>query len=47
MSRLLEEEQAQEEADAKVSIMKGRLDMLKKKRLAAKASRASGATKIE
>ncbi|KAI0059182.1 hypothetical protein BV25DRAFT_1146386 [Artomyces pyxidatus] len=32
MDRLLEEERAQEEADSRVSVLKGRLDLLKKKR---------------
>lgn len=40
MDRLLEEERAQEEADAKVVLLKGRLDMLKKRRNEAKAARA-------
>lgn len=40
MDRLLEEERAQEEADAKVELLKGRLDALKKKRNEAKAARA-------
>jgi zinc finger protein 830 len=34
MDRLLDEEQAQEEADMKVSVMKARLEMLKQKRRA-------------
>lgn len=34
MDRLLDEERAQEEADMRVSVMKGRLDALKKKRAA-------------
>jgi len=41
MDRLLEEERAQEEADAKVVLLKGRLDALKKKRNEAKAARAN------
>jgi len=40
MDRLLEEERAQEEADAKVVLLKGRLDALKRKRGEAKATRA-------
>jgi zinc finger protein 830 len=40
MDRLLEEERAQEEADMKVTVMKMRLEALKKKREAAKALRA-------
>lgn len=40
MDRLLDEERAQEEADAKVALLKGRLDALKKRREEAKASRA-------
>jgi len=40
MDRLLEEERAQEEADAKVALLKGRLDALKKRRNEAKATRA-------
>jgi len=40
MDRLLEEERAQEEADAKVVSLKGRLDALKKRRNEAKATRA-------
>ena len=40
MDRLLEEERAQEEADAKVALLKGRLGALKKKRNEAKAVRA-------
>lgn len=40
MDRLLDEERAQEEADMKVTVMKGRLEALKKKREAAKASKA-------
>ncbi|KAK0469978.1 uncharacterized protein EV420DRAFT_82853 [Desarmillaria tabescens] len=39
MDRLLDEEQAQEEADMKVTVMKSRLDALKKQRAAAKASK--------
>lgn len=44
MDRLLEEERAQEEADMKVTVMKSRLDALKKKREAAKAARTKGAS---
>ena len=40
MDRLLEEERAQEEADAKVVLLKGRLGALKKRRNDAKAARA-------
>lgn len=40
MDRLLDEEQAQEEADARVSAMKTRLDALRKKREAARQARA-------
>lgn len=40
MDRLVEEERAQEEADAKVVVLKGRLDALKKRRNEAKAARA-------
>jgi zinc finger protein 830 len=40
IDRLLEEERAQEEADAKVVLLKGRLDALKKRRNEAKAARA-------
>jgi zinc finger protein 830 len=39
MDRLLEEERAQEEADAKVVLLKGRLDALRKRRKEAKAAR--------
>ncbi|KAI1797475.1 hypothetical protein LXA43DRAFT_416814 [Ganoderma leucocontextum] len=39
MDRLMEEEQAQEEADARVSVMKNKLEALKKKRQAAKAAK--------
>lgn len=39
MDRLFEEERAQEEADAKVVLLKGRLDALKKKRNEAKAAK--------
>jgi len=42
MDRLFEEERAQEEADAKVELLKGRLDALKKRRNEAKAARAKG-----
>ncbi|CAL1715743.1 unnamed protein product [Somion occarium] len=41
MDRLLEEERLQEEADAKVTMLKTRLDMIKKRREAAKAKRTS------
>jgi len=41
MDRLLDEEAAQEEADMKVIVMKGRLEALKKKREAAKASKSA------
>jgi zinc finger protein 830 len=41
MDRLLEEERAQEEADAKVVLLKGRLDALKKRRNEAKAAKAN------
>jgi len=41
MDRLLEEERAQEEADAKVVFLKGKLDALKKRRNEAKAARAT------
>lgn len=40
MDRLLDEERAQEEADAKVTLLKTRLDALKRRREAAKASKA-------
>ena len=40
MDRLLEEERAQEEADARVVLLKGRLDALKKRRNEAKATGA-------
>ena len=40
MDRLFEEERAQEEADAKVVLLRGRLDALKKRRNEAKAARA-------
>jgi len=39
MDRLLDEEQAQEEADAKVSLLKSKMDALKKRREAAKAAK--------
>ena len=39
MDRLIEEEQAQEEADARVSVLKNKLEALKKKREAAKAAK--------
>ena len=41
MDRLLEEEQAQEEADARVSVLKTKLEALKKQREAAKAAKAA------
>lgn len=41
MDRLLDEEAAQEEADMKVAVMKGRLEALKKKRQAAKALKSA------
>lgn len=41
MDRLLEEERAQEEADMKVVAMKNKLDLLRKKREAAKAAKVS------
>ncbi|TCD62889.1 hypothetical protein EIP91_006246 [Steccherinum ochraceum] len=41
MDRLMEEERAQEEADAKVSMLKSKLDALKRKREAAKAARTN------
>ncbi|KIM84409.1 hypothetical protein PILCRDRAFT_818775 [Piloderma croceum F 1598] len=41
MDRLLDEEVAQEEADMKVAVMKGRLEALKKKRQAAKALKSA------
>ncbi|KAH8094581.1 hypothetical protein BXZ70DRAFT_366365 [Cristinia sonorae] len=41
MDRLMDEERAQEEADAKVSMLKSRLDALKRKREAAKAARTT------
>ena len=44
MDRLMEEERAQEEADAKVSMLKSKLDALKRKREAAKAARTSKMT---
>ncbi|KAA1467410.1 hypothetical protein DENSPDRAFT_832454 [Dentipellis sp. KUC8613] len=40
MDRLLEEERAQEEADSRVTLLKGRLDMLKKQRELAKSKKA-------
>lgn len=40
MDRLLDEERAQEEADMKVTVMKNRLEALKKKRMVAKISKA-------
>ncbi|KAI0714389.1 hypothetical protein C8T65DRAFT_644164 [Cerioporus squamosus] len=41
MDRLLEEEQAQEEADARVSVLKSKLEALKRNREAAKARKAA------
>ncbi|ESK98271.1 coiled-coil domain-containing protein 16 [Moniliophthora roreri MCA 2997] len=41
MDRILDEERAQEEADMKVTVMKNKLDALKKKRQAAKAAKSS------
>jgi len=41
MDRLLDEERAQEEADMKVTVMKNKLELLKKKRELAKASKVS------
>lgn len=43
MDRLLEEERAQEEADAKVSMLKNKLEVIKKRREAAKAAKAKRA----
>ncbi|KAL0580013.1 hypothetical protein V5O48_002016 [Marasmius crinis-equi] len=40
MDRLLDEEQAQEEADMKVTVMKNKLEALKKRRQAAKAPKS-------
>jgi zinc finger protein 830 len=40
MDRLLEEERAQEEADAKVTLLKSRLEALKKKRQAAREAKS-------
>ncbi len=45
MDRLLEEERAQEEADAKVTMLKSRLDVLKRQRQAARAQSKSYAQK--
>ncbi|KZT02901.1 uncharacterized protein LAESUDRAFT_386706 [Laetiporus sulphureus 93-53] len=45
MDRLLEEERAQEEADAKVTMLKSRLDALKRQRQAARAQSKSYAQK--
>lgn len=42
IDRLLDEERAQEEADMKVSVMKGRLEALKKRRAAAKTLKTTG-----
>lgn len=39
MDRLLDEERAQEEADERVNMLKAKLDLLKKKRTAAKAAK--------
>lgn len=44
MDRLMDEERAQEEADAKVSMLKSKLDALKRKREAAKAARTNNKT---
>ena len=44
MDRLMEEERAQEEADAKVSMLKSKVDALKRKREAAKAARTKMTT---
>jgi zinc finger protein 830 len=41
MDRLLDEERAQEEADAKVASLKARLELLKKKRVEARAAKLS------
>ncbi|KAJ3775741.1 hypothetical protein FB446DRAFT_374273 [Lentinula raphanica] len=41
MDRLLEEERAQEEADMKVTAMKNKLELLRKKRQAAKVAKSS------
>ena len=43
MDRLLEEERLQEEADAKVSMLKNKLELIKRKREAAKAAKAKKA----
>ena len=43
MDRLLEEERAQEEADAKVAMLKNRLDAIRRQREAKKAARAGKA----
>ena len=45
MDRLLEEEQAQEEADARVSVLKSKLEALKRNREAARAAKAKKAAK--
>ncbi|EPS93609.1 hypothetical protein FOMPIDRAFT_1135842 [Fomitopsis schrenkii] len=42
MDRLLEEERAQEEADAKVTLLKSRLDAIRRQREARKAAKAKG-----
>ncbi|THH29446.1 hypothetical protein EUX98_g4731 [Antrodiella citrinella] len=44
MDRLMDEERAQEEADAKVTMLKTKLDALKRKREAAKAARTKQRT---
>ncbi|KAJ7475660.1 hypothetical protein FB451DRAFT_252125 [Mycena latifolia] len=44
MDRLLDEERAQEEADMKVTMMKNRLDALRRKRNAAKAAKLKAPT---
>lgn len=44
MDRLLDEERAQEEADMKVSVMKSKLEALKKKREAAKAAKTKASS---
>lgn len=44
MDRLMEEEQAQEEADAKVSALKARLEALKRQRQAARAAKTKSGT---
>lgn len=42
VDRLLDEEQAQEEADAKVSALKARLELVKRKRAEARAAKQAG-----